>query len=64
MVLDGDMPDMPPNLHMLIVYKAMIYYGLYEAASEVLGRGELQYNILMAQLERRELPGITMGTFA
>lgn len=64
MVMDDDTPDIPKHLHMIIVYKAMIYYGLYEAASEVLGRGELQYNILMAQLERRELPGITVGTFA
>lgn len=58
---NADIPDLPTHLHMLIVYKAMEYYGLYEAASEVLSRGQAQSTKLMAQLEREELPAITLG---
>lgn len=34
-----DIPGLPTQFHLLIVYKAMILYGLYEAAGEVVERG-------------------------
>lgn len=56
-----DTPDIPTHLHMIIVYKAMEYYGLYESAGEVLARGQKQFATLLTQLEREELPEITIG---
>jgi hypothetical protein len=61
LVNDTDEPDMPVHLQLLIVYKAMQYYGLFEAASEVLTRGERMYRTLSAQLEREQLPNISLG---
>ena len=58
---DTDTPDMPSHLHMMIVYKAMQYYGYYEAASEVLTRGQTMFKTLESQLDREQLPRITLG---
>lgn len=59
--LDTDTPDMPEHLHIMIVYKAMQYYGYYEAANEVLARGERMFKALESQLDREQLPRITLG---
>lgn len=62
--LDGDTaePEIPNSaLHMVIVYKAMQFYGMYEAAPEVLGRGNTEYTRLMNQLEREQLPEVYLG---
>lgn len=58
---DEDVPSLPTHLHMLIVYKAMEYYGLFESAPEVLSRGQQQYNALMSQLEREQLEVVYLG---
>ena len=59
--VDADVPEMPSHLHMAIVYKAMQFYGLYEAAPEVLNRGNIEYSRLMNQLEREQLPEVYLG---
>ena len=46
---------------MIIVYKAMQYYALFESAPEVLSRGQQQYSALMAQLEREWLEIVHLG---
>jgi hypothetical protein len=56
-----DTPAAPTHLHMAIVYKAMEYYGLYEAAPEVLQRGATQFSRLRNQLEREQLPELYLG---
>lgn len=62
LVLDTDEPDMPNSaLHMVIVYKAMQFYGLYESAPEVLMRGNTEYSRLLNQLEREQLPEMYLG---
>ncbi len=61
LVNDADEPDMPENYHMLIVYKAMQYYGFYEAAPEVIQRGQLQYQALLTQLEHEQLQEVYLG---
>ena len=58
---DTDVPALPEHLHMVIVYKAMQFYGLYEAAPEVLTRGNTEYSRLMNQLEREQLPEMYLG---
>lgn len=61
LALPTDAPGMPEHLHMAIVYKAMQFYGLYEAAPEVLTRGNTEFGRLMNQLEREQLPELYLG---
>lgn len=56
-----DTPAMPTHLHLAIVYKAMQFYGLYEAAPEVLSKGNTEFSRLMNQLEREQLPELYLG---
>lgn len=44
LVADTDVPAMPAKFHLAIIYKAMMAYGAFEAASEVYDRGEKEYN--------------------
>lgn len=57
----GDTPDIPTNLHMVIVYKAMEYYALFESAPEALSRAQTGYKDLLRQLRAVELPEIELG---
>ena len=61
LALDADVPAVPDDHHMTIVYKAMEYYGLYESASEVLERGRRGYGAGLTSLEREYLPDICIG---
>jgi hypothetical protein len=61
MAADTDVPNIPAHLHMIIVYKAMDYYALFESAPEVLTRAQKQYSALLSQLEREQLPQVYLG---
>lgn len=63
---DDDEPTgLPEQFHMLIVYLAMTYYGGYEAAPEVLDRGQRRYGTLMRRLEALQAPEVyTAGPLA
>jgi hypothetical protein len=61
MTANTDTPAMPTHLHLAIVYKAMQFYGLYEAAPEVLSKGNTEFSRLMNQLEREQLPELYLG---
>lgn len=57
MTADGDTPTgLPAGYDMVIVYQAMLYYGGYEAAAEVLDRGTIGYSKLMSEMEAKWLP--------
>lgn len=57
MVADADVPlGLPTRWHMLIVYKAMLKYGLFEAAADVIQRAETEWGIMYPQVELRRLP--------
>lgn len=56
---DTDSPACPQQFHMVVVYGAMIKYGLYENAPEVVARGREEYRRMMNRLEVNQLPGIT-----
>lgn len=52
MLSDTDVPTgLPVAQHMLIVYKGMMSYAGYEAASEVFQRGKAGWDMMLAQLE-------------
>lgn len=61
LAVDADTPAVDDTLHTIVVYKAMTFYGLYEAASEVLARGERGYAALLTAMERRYLPDLVTG---
>lgn len=58
---DSASPSIPDHLHMIIVYKAMIFYGYEQSAPEVIARGEVGFAKLMTMLSREELPDVTFG---
>ena len=58
---DADTPTMPARYHRMIVYLAMMYYGGFEAATEVYQRGENEYKRTLAQLQIDQLPTMMSG---
>ena len=58
---DADIPLMPTRFHMAIVYKAMMSYGVFEAATEVYQRGDTLYNTFINKLKADQAPGIIIG---
>lgn len=61
LTLDADVPLAPAYYHMLIVYAVMVSYGMYEAAGEVVARGEAKYDELMNQMIIDQMPPVTFG---
>lgn len=61
LVNNDDEPDIPEAYHMMIVYKAMISYGLFEAAGEVIQHGQDEYQRLLTQLEHEQLQEVYLG---
>lgn len=59
--LDADRPTLPSQFHMLIVWRALIYYGYKEAAPEALTFGENEHKRIMRQLMRDQLPDVTVA---
>lgn len=58
---DAPPATFPDRFHMLIVYRAMMYYGGYESASEVYQRGELEHKRLMSRMAIDQLPTLVSG---
>lgn len=58
---DSDDPIMPTWYHMAIVYRAMMFYGGYESATEVYQRGELEFGKLMSRMTADRMPEITFA---
>lgn len=51
----------PTRFHMMIVYRAMMFYGGYESAPEVYQRGEFEFKRLMNRLDIDQLPTLVSG---
>lgn len=62
LVNNTDIPIFPERFHMVIVWKALIYYGLYESAQEMVEQGQRNYNALYAKLEQDR--GVKFGAHA
>jgi hypothetical protein len=58
---DADIPEMPARFHMAIVHKAMVKYGKYEAAPEVVEEHMTLYNAVLNKLEADQAPQILVG---
>ena len=57
-VTDRGLPD---RFHRLIVYRAMMMYGAYEAAAEVRGEGQQNYSTMLSALKADQLPSFSLG---
>ena len=58
---DNDRSTMPSQYHMAIVWRALMYYGQYEAASEAFSHGQNEYNRLMNRLLDDQMPEVMFG---
>lgn len=56
-----DIPGIPEEYHMIIVYGAMQKYAYYENAPEVMMDGRSNYNMLLDQLMENQTDDITLG---
>lgn len=61
LVVDGDTPNIPTEYHRAIVYRAMMYYGAFEAAPEVFQRGQSQYSAMLSKLTYDQRPSFEMA---
>jgi hypothetical protein len=61
MSADADIPSLPTQFHMAIIYRAMMAYGAYESAPEVYQRGELEFGKLMRRMTADRVPESTWG---
>lgn len=58
---DADIPALPPQFHMMIVWRALTYYGYKEAAPEALTFGQNEYGRMMRELLSDQLPVVQVG---
>ncbi len=59
MTANGDIPAMPVQFHMAIVYKALISYGTYEEDGFVIQMAEKNLKPFMRKLSATRLPEVT-----
>ncbi|GEK48434.1 hypothetical protein HPA02_27170 [Bisbaumannia pacifica] len=57
----GDVPRLPERYHMAIVYRAMLQYGLYENAPEVVQQARMNYRGVISTMEVTQLPEMSFG---
>lgn len=50
-----------PDYHMILVWRALMFYGAQEGAPEVYAHGQNEYDKLIGKLEFNQLPKITWG---
>lgn len=60
LVLDTDTPAMPARFHMMIVWRALLEYGGFDAAGEVYQRADQNYKLMWTSLVQNQLETPTM----
>jgi hypothetical protein len=61
MTANADEPLLPDEYHDIIKWRAMMYYGAQEGATEVYAQGRGEYAGMMSALRRDQLPSISIG---
>jgi hypothetical protein len=61
MTADDDSPPYPAEFHMLPVYRAMMRYARYNSAAEIYQDAERDYNRMLREMERTQLPRMQYG---
>jgi hypothetical protein len=54
-------PELPDQFHLAIVWRALMFYGSFEAATESFQRGRNEFTVMIDRLEIDRLPKIQMG---
>lgn len=57
MTVDSDTPNFPAQFHRVIVGRALIYYGNYESAGEMIMQGKEIYSTLLNRLSANQASG-------
>lgn len=60
LLVDLDTPALPTQYHMAIIYRAMMFYGASEVATEVYQEGEKEFNLMMNRLATTQLDTVTL----
>ena len=58
---DASVPEMPARFHIGIVHHALVKYGYFEAASEVIQEHTTRFAAVKNRLEAEQLPTVTIG---
>lgn len=61
MANDTDIPGLPTQFHMAIVWKALTYYGQYEESAAVIQRGDSNFRNFKRRLMNDQSPEIDFG---
>lgn len=61
LVATTDVPTLPVQYHMAIIYKAMMLYGASEAAEEVYVDGKNRFDPMLRRIERTQLPRVRLA---
>ena len=61
MATDSATPSLPEQFHMAIVYRAMMFYGAFEAAQEVYSEGDAEFKKMMSRITLNQLPDMDFG---
>lgn len=61
MASNADVPLIPSNYHMVIVWQALLYYGAKLGAADVYSHAEKQFKKALRKLEINQLPSPTWG---
>ena len=56
-----EVPALPSQFHMAIVYRAMMMYARFEAAGEIYADAEMNYKRLVNRIEANQLPTMSMA---
>lgn len=60
LALDTDTPLFPERFHMLVVWKALVHYGMFEAAPEVVARAQKNYDSMLLRIDLDQTTGMAM----
>lgn len=58
---NSDTPEMPERFHLLIIYRAMMYYADYEQDAYLRQTSEAEYNKMLRRMTNEQLPEFTGG---
>lgn|SRR5574340_323564 len=61
MSANADIPILPTQYHLAIVYRAMMFYGRYYGAPEVYQAGELEFTKMMRRMTNDRMPDVLLG---
>ena len=60
LINNADIPELPESFHLLIVYEAVDKYGVVSFSPELQGKYSNQYDVMLGQLLRNQLPSKTL----